>query len=145
MTAFPARLAEQSPGTLSSTRTTLLITVVGFDGNSPAMRALDGAVDQLRGREGSIEIVHVAASSSDTPELSEKARDHLLALEPRWHFQHRDGRNVAEGLVAIADEFRQRYGPEANIFIIVGSSAQHRHRVATSLVRGHRYPVLVVP
>jgi nucleotide-binding universal stress UspA family protein len=38
---------------------THLYLVIGYDGSAPAVRALDTAINLMRGREGSIEVLYV--------------------------------------------------------------------------------------
>jgi hypothetical protein len=108
-------------------------------------RALDHAVAQLHGREGSIELVYVADPLASTRQISDQARAQLLPREPRWHFQRGDGNDVPDALVAAADRLRQDHGSDANIAIVVGSSTEHGDRVARALIHRYRYPIVVVP
>jgi nucleotide-binding universal stress UspA family protein len=137
--------SHQTAGTANSTPSTPFLSVVGFDGTPHALRALDRSVAQLRGREGSIELVYVADPPAQTRQISDEVREHLLTLERRWRFQRRDGTNVPEQLIAVADELQQKNGTDAEIGIVVGSSSEHRTRVVLALIQTHRYPVLVVP
>src|SRR5439155_7278254 len=60
-TAFATEWAmEQTAGTAGSSPGAPVVVVVGFDGSEPAQRALDAAAGLLRGREGQLEVVHVA-------------------------------------------------------------------------------------
>jgi nucleotide-binding universal stress UspA family protein len=136
--------ARQTAGTRAPKRSTRYLSVVGFDGTAHARRALDAAVTHLHGREGAIEVVYVADPPANTGHVSGEVRDHLLNLEPRWHFQRRDGDRVADELIAVADEAYQD-GAHVEIAIVVGSSTENSHRVALALIQRHRYPVLVVP
>jgi nucleotide-binding universal stress UspA family protein len=136
---------QQTAGTRAPQPSTRYLGVVGFDGTAHALRALDTAVARLHGREGSIELVYVADPSGNTRYISEAVRNHLLNLEPRWHFQRRDGDRVPDELTAAADELHQEHDAHVEIDIVVGSSADHGHRVAVALIQRHRYPVLVVP
>jgi hypothetical protein len=77
---------QQTAGTRAPQPSTRYLGVVGFDGTAHALRALDTAVARLHGREGSIELVYVADPSGNTRYISEAVRNHLLNLEPRWHF-----------------------------------------------------------
>jgi nucleotide-binding universal stress UspA family protein len=141
----PDPRVELTAGTTTGKRGASFLSVVGFDGTEHAMRALDGAVSQLHDREGSIELVYVAAPTGNTQKISDEVRVHLLSREPRWHFQRRDGHNVPEELVAVADELRQNHGADATIAVIVGSSPRHSSHIALALIQRHRYPVVVVP
>jgi nucleotide-binding universal stress UspA family protein len=145
---------------------TSLLAVVGFDGSTPALAALEAAAQLIRGREGHLEVVYVAhlpgyASMSAqavvglregfadvAAELSDEARTALDRLEVRWHFQRRNGSVVTE-LVAAASELRDMYGPDSSIVIIVGASEHALHHlagsVASSLARNAGFPLLVVP
>src|SRR6266480_998487 len=51
---------EQTAGTARSSPGAPVVVVVGFDGSEPAQRALDAAARLLRGRDGQLEVVHVA-------------------------------------------------------------------------------------
>ena len=137
--------AHQTAGTSTRKRSAPFLCVVGFDGTAHALRALDRSVAQLRGREGAIELVYVTDRPAHTREISDEIRDHLQILEPRWHFQRRDGTNVPEALIAVASELQQKQGTDAEIEIVVGSSSEHSSRVVVALIQRHRYPVLVVP
>lgn len=80
--------------------------------------------------------------------LAGEARSRLASTEPRWHFQRRDGA-VTHELIAVGDELRRSYGPQARIVVIVGRSAHKFHRVigsvSSGLERVDRFPVVVVP
>jgi hypothetical protein len=146
MTIFPRQWeTQQSPGTATCRRAAPFVSVVGFDGTAHAMQALDSAVAQLHGREGSIELVYVADPLVGTRKISDQARAQLLPREPRWHFQRGDGIDVPDELVAAADRLRQYHGSDANIAIVVGSSTEHGDRVARALIHRYRYPIVVVP
>jgi nucleotide-binding universal stress UspA family protein len=139
--------------------------VVGFDGSPPATRALDAAVNLLRGRTGRIDVVYVAhmpsmasLSADAVTELEqdfddveqelrtlvgERLRDH----EVSWDFERRQGL-IAEDLIAAANDLRAAH-PQATVVIVVGSSSQVMHRVvgsvAVSLARHSPVPLIVVP
>jgi nucleotide-binding universal stress UspA family protein len=136
---------QQTAGTLAPPPSTRYLSVIGFDGTAHALRALDAAVTHLHGREGSIELVYIADPPANTRHVSDEVRNHLLNLEPRWHFQRRDGDSVPDELIAAADELHQEHEAHIEIDIVVGSSTDHGHRVAVALIQRHRYPVLVVP
>jgi nucleotide-binding universal stress UspA family protein len=157
---------QQTAGTASGRLSAPLLAVVGFDGSEPAKRALESAARLLHDRDGHLEVVYVAhapataamtpmamaeiASAFDELErlLGHEVSNRLASTEPRWHFRRRDGA-VARELIAVGDELRQQYGPQATIVLIVGGS-EHRHRrllgsVSSNLERVDRFPVMVVP
>jgi nucleotide-binding universal stress UspA family protein len=139
--------------------------VVGYDGSPPASRALDAAVNLLRGRTGRIEVVYVAHMPSMAAlspgavaeletdfddverELRTLADEQLRGHELDWGFERRQGL-IAEELIAAADEIRAAH-PRATMVIVVGSSSQVMHRVvgsaAVSLARHSPVPLIVVP
>ena len=87
--------------------------VVGYDGSSPAGRALDAAVRLLQGRAGCIDVVWVAHLSSTVrlsadavvemeavfdelePELRAQAAGQLRGRGADWQFERRQGELVA--------------------------------------------------
>jgi nucleotide-binding universal stress UspA family protein len=139
--------------------------VVGYDGSPPASRALDAAVNLLRGRTGRIEVVYVAHMPSMAAlspgavaeletdfddveqELRTLADERLRPHEVNWGFERRQGL-IAEELIAAANEVRATH-PQATVVIVVGSSSQVMHRVvgsaAVSLARHSPVPLVVVP
>jgi nucleotide-binding universal stress UspA family protein len=139
--------------------------VVGYDGSPPATRALDGAVNLLRGRTGSIDVVYVAHLPSmaalsagavaeleaDFDDVEEELRGmigaRLSGREERWDFERRQGQIVEELLAAAADTSTAH--PDATVVIVVGSSSQVTHRivgsVAVGLARHSPVPLVVVP
>jgi nucleotide-binding universal stress UspA family protein len=139
--------------------------VVGYDGSPPASRALDAAVNLLRGRTGRIELVYVAHMPSMATlspgavaeletdfddveqELRTLADEQLRTREVGWGFERRQGL-IAEELIAAADDIRAAH-PHATVVIVVGSSSQVMHRVvgsaAVSLARHSPVPLIVVP
>jgi nucleotide-binding universal stress UspA family protein len=139
--------------------------VVGYDGSAPAVRALDAAVNLLRGREGGIEVVYVAhltateMMSSDAiaemenifddmeRDLLAQADEQLRGREERWTFARRQGL-IAEQLVAAAAAI-VKDNPGDTVVIVVGSSSQASHRmvgsVAVSLARHAQVPLVIVP
>jgi nucleotide-binding universal stress UspA family protein len=139
--------------------------VVGYDGSPPARRALDGAVNLLRGRVGSIDVVYVAhvpsmialsasaVSEIETgfddveQELRTLAGEQLRDREERWGFERRQGL-VVEELLAAAQETGAAH-PDATVVIVVGSSSQVAHRIvgaaAVGLARHSPVPLVVVP
>jgi len=167
-TAFATEWAmEQTAGTAGSSPDDPVVVVVGFDGSEPAQRALDAAAGLLRGREGQLEVVHVAhvsptaalskrsetsaLASVDNVErrLADEVRARLEPMEPRWHFQPRDG-SVADELIAVADEFRRERGPDATIVLVVGGPSRNHHHeiggsVSLTLAEVDRFPLVVVP
>jgi nucleotide-binding universal stress UspA family protein len=139
--------------------------VVGFDGSPPAARALDGAVNLLRGRTGSIDVVYVAHLPSmaalsagavaeleaDFDDVEQELRGiigaQLSDREERWDFERRQGQIVEELLAAAADTSTAH--PDATVVLVVGSSSQVTHRivgsVAVGLARHSPVPLVVVP
>jgi nucleotide-binding universal stress UspA family protein len=164
---------EQTAGTLTGSPDTQVYAVVGFDGSSPALRALDAAARLLNDRPGGMEIVYVAHLSAllaggdvggrasaevvqgfddAARELSDEVRAHLQASHlrgaaQRWHFQRRDGA-IAGQLIAAADDLRRRHGPGASVVIVVGRSEHGYHHVLGSvpqaLERHAHYPLIVI-
>jgi nucleotide-binding universal stress UspA family protein len=167
-TAFATEWAmERTAGTAGNSPDDPVAVVVGFDGSEPAQRALDAAAGLLHGREGQLEVVYVAhvpatAAVSKRTEtsalesadnvrrrLADEVRARLAPMEPRWHFQPRDG-SVAEELIAVADELRRERGPDANIVLVVGGPAREHHHeiggsVSLTLAENDRFPLVVVP
>ena len=139
--------------------------VVGYDGSPPASRALDAAVNLLRGRTGRIEVVYVAHMPSiaamspgavaeieaDFDDVAQELRtladEQLRGREVDWAFERRQGL-IAEELIAAASDIGAAY-PQATLVIVVGSSSQVMHRVvgsvAVSLARHSPVPLVVVP
>jgi nucleotide-binding universal stress UspA family protein len=139
--------------------------VVGYDGSPPAIRALDAAINLLRGRTGRIKVVYVAhmpsmaSLSADAvteleadfddvaKELRTLAGEQLGGHEMDWDFERRQGL-IAEELIAAANETRAAH-PDATVVIVVGSSSQVMHRIvgsaAVSLARHSPVPLVVVP
>jgi nucleotide-binding universal stress UspA family protein len=139
--------------------------VVGYDGSAPAGRALDAAVNLLRGRAGSIEVVYVAhlpstaslsagaigeleANFEDVEqELRTMVSEQLRGQEERWDFRWREG-PIAEVLLAAASDTSAAH-PDATVAIVVGSSSLAAHRlvgsVAVSLARHSPVPLVIVP
>jgi nucleotide-binding universal stress UspA family protein len=142
-----------------------LYLVVGYDGSAPAVRALDGAVRLLSGRDGSIEVVYVAHLTSlemmsadaiaemeisfdqTAQDLRAQAAEQLAGREERWRFERRQGM-ISEQLVAAATQIVDAH-PGDIAAIVVGSSSQAAHRmvgsVAVSLARHAPVPLLIVP
>ena len=139
--------------------------VVGYDGSPSARRALDGAVNLLRGRAGSIDVVYVAHVPSIAAlsagavgeietgfndverELRTLADEQLNGREERWGFERRQGPVVEELLAAATDTGAAH--PDATVVIVVGSSSQAAHRivgaVAVGLARHSPVPLVMVP
>jgi nucleotide-binding universal stress UspA family protein len=139
--------------------------LVGYDGSEPASRALDGAVNLLQGRPGSIDVVYVAHMSSMASlspgaiaeletnfddveqELRTMVGEQLSGREERWSFERRQGQIAEELLVAAKDA--QAAHPDATVVIVVGSSSLVAHRVvgsvAVHLARHSPVPLIVVP
>jgi nucleotide-binding universal stress UspA family protein len=164
---------EQTAGTFTGPSDRPTYAVVGLDGSSSSLRALDTAARLLNDRPGGMEVVYVAhlpamaaaglvgAPSADVQqsfddtarELAEQVRarlqaSHLRAAAQRWHFQRRDGA-IADNLIAVADDLRLRHGPDAAVFLVVGRSEHGYHHVLGSvpaaLERHVHYPVIVIP
>ena len=139
--------------------------VVGYDGSPPADRALDAAVNLLRGRTGRIDVVYVAhlpsmdmlspgavaemESSFDEIErdLRTAAAEQLRGLEEGWGFERRQG-TIADQLIAAAKDARDDH-PGDRVIIVAGSSSHATHRlvgsVAVSLARHSPVPLVIVP
>jgi nucleotide-binding universal stress UspA family protein len=139
--------------------------VVGFDGSPPSVRALDAAVNLLRGRPGRIELVYVAHMPSmaalspgavgelevDFNEVEQELRAmagaRLSGREDRWGFERRQG-SITEELLAAAKDIGAAH-PDATVAVMVGSSSQAAHRVvgsvAVGLARHSPVPLIVVP
>jgi nucleotide-binding universal stress UspA family protein len=142
-----------------------LYLVVGYDGSDPAGRALDAAVNLLRGRTGEIDVVYVAhmpgydMMSADAvaeeqitfddieKDLRAAAAEQLRGREERWQFERRTGL-IADQLLATAKAIHESH-PGDTVAIIVGSSSQALHRMlgsaAVSLARHSPVPVVIVP
>jgi len=154
-----------APVSTTTPPTTDLRLVVGYDGSPPAGRALDAAVNLLRGRTGRIEVVYVAHLPSTVAlspgavaeletdfddveqELRTFADEQLRGHVEGWGFERRQGL-IAEELVAAANDIRAAH-PDATVVIVVGSSSQVMHRVvgsvAVGLARHSPVPLVVVP
>jgi nucleotide-binding universal stress UspA family protein len=142
-----------------------LYLVVGYDGSAPAVRALDTAVNLLRGREGGIEVLYVpqlttaemmsAVAVAETEitfdeiaqDLRAQAAEQLRGREDRWAFGHGQG-TITDVLIQAAEKIRDDR-PGDNVAIVVGSSSQAMHRlvgsVAVSLARRASVPLVIVP
>jgi nucleotide-binding universal stress UspA family protein len=142
-----------------------LYLVVGYDGSPPAVRALDAAVNLLRDRDGSIDVVYIAHLTSlemmsadaiaemeisfdqAAQDLEAQAGEQLSGREDRWRFERRQGM-IAEQLVAAAAQILGAH-PGETVAIVVGSSSQAAHRmigsVAVSLARHAPVPLVIVP
>ena len=142
-----------------------LYLVVGYDGSAPATRALDAAVNLLRGRHGLIDVVYVAhmpgidmMSAGAVAEeqitfddierdLRTAAAEQLSGREERWQFERRQGM-IADQLLAAAKDIHESH-PGDVVSIVVGSSSQALHRMlgsaAVSLARHSPVPVVIVP
>jgi nucleotide-binding universal stress UspA family protein len=139
--------------------------VVGFDGSSPSIRALDAAANLLQGRTGRIEVVYVAHMPSMAAlspgavaemeidfndveqELRTMAGTQLGDRVEDWGFERRQG-SIAEELLAAARDIGAAQ-PDATVVIVVGSSSLAAHRVvgsvAVGLARHSPVPLIVVP
>jgi nucleotide-binding universal stress UspA family protein len=139
--------------------------VVGFDGSPPAARALDAAVNLLRGRAGGIEVMYVAHMPSvaalsagaigelekDFNDVEQELRamvgEQLGGREDRWVLERRQGPIVEELLAAAKDTGAAH--PDATVAIVVGSSSLVAHRVvgsvAVGLARHSHVPLVIVP
>ena len=142
-----------------------LYLVIGYDGSAPAVRALDTAINLMRGREGSIEVLYVpqlttaemmsAAAVAETEatfdeiaqDLRAQAAGQLRGRDDRWVFARGRG-TITDALIGSAEKIRDDR-PGDNVAIVVGSSSQAMHRlvgsVAVSLARRAQVPVLIVP
>ena len=139
-----------------------LYLVVGYDGSPPGNRALDVAVNLLRGRTGRIEVVYIAhlpgidmlsanAVGQMEIDFDEIARDlrtaaeqQLRGREERWGFERRQG-SIADELTAAATGIRDSH-PGDSVAIVVGSSSHAMHRVigSVAVILAHRAPVPIV-
>lgn len=139
--------------------------LVGYDGSPPATRALDAAVNLLRGRAGGIEVMYVAHMPSmaalsagavgeletDFDEIEQELRamvgEQLGGREERWVLERRQGPIVEELLAAAKDTGAAH--PDATVVIVVGSSSLVTHRVvgsvAVGLARHSPVPIVIVP
>jgi nucleotide-binding universal stress UspA family protein len=145
-----------------------LYLVVGYDGSAPATRALDAAAPQLRGRDGSIDVVYVphmpsvdmlspgAVAGMETTfdeiarDLQAQASEQLRGREERWRFERAQDMitDITGVLIGAAERIRDAH-PGDNVAIVVGSSSQAMHRVvgsvAVSLARRAPVPIVIVP
>jgi nucleotide-binding universal stress UspA family protein len=139
--------------------------VVGYDGSSPASRALDGATRLLEGQIGCIDVVYVSQLSSlallspgaiaqveeDFDEIEQELRTQaagqLRTSGAAWQFERRQG-VIAGQLIAAATAIGEAH-PDENVAIIVGSSSHATHRVvgsvAVGLARHSPVPLIIVP
>jgi nucleotide-binding universal stress UspA family protein len=139
--------------------------MVGFDGSPPAIRALDAAVNLLRGRPGRLHVVyvgHLPSMDALSPgaiaelevdfddvaqELRTMAADRLRGREERWDFVKRQG-SITQELIAAAKQTGDAH-PDATPAIVVGSSSHVAHRmvgsVAVGLARHAPVPLVIVP
>ena len=144
---------------------THLYLVIGYDGSAPAVRALDTAINLMRGREGSIEVLYVpqlttaemmsAAAVAETEatfdeiaqDLRAQAAEQLRGRDDRWVFARGRG-TITDALIGSAEKIRDDR-PGDNVAIVVGGSSQAMHRlvgsVSVSLARRAQVPVLIVP
>ena len=139
--------------------------VVGYDGSPPAIRALDGAVRLLQGRDGRIDVVYVAHLSSAVmmsagavaemesgfdeieQDLRAEVGQRLTGQVENWGFERLQG-IVADELIAMATGIHEAQ-PGHTVVIVVGSSSTAAHRivgsVAVHLARHSPVPVIIVP
>ena len=140
--------------------------VIGFDGSSAAIRALDAAARLLSVRPpGRITVVWVAhlggevSLSADAvaivendfdqvaSELRTAAAERLAGSGLPWDFRWRQGL-IARELTAAAQEV-QAARPDDAVVILVGSSTSAMHRmvgsVAVQLAHHAPVPVTIVP
>jgi nucleotide-binding universal stress UspA family protein len=139
--------------------------MVGFDGTPPAIRALDAAVNLLRGRPGHLHVVYVAHLPSmdalspgavaeleaDFDDIEQELRgmveERLRGREERWSLERRQGAITPELIAAAKDTGDAHSG--ATAAIVVGSSSHLTHRVvgsvAVGLARHSPVPLLIVP
>lgn len=140
--------------------------VVGFDGSDPSERALQAAVQMLRARRGRIEVVFVGhvptaaaysasalveiAGALDETErtLAHQVGEVLDGQGIEWHFQRRDG-EIADQLIAAAEEQSASSRPDTQVAVVVGGTARRIDRyfrsVPRHLIRRDLFRVLVVP
>ena len=158
-------LEAPSEPRVCATRKDLLL-VVGYDGSPPSQRGLEKAAELLGCREGWLEVVfvgHTPSTVTYAPEaiaelrqgldeeskmLEKQAAAVLIHQRRHWRFRRRDGA-VAEQLLSVAKELRDRYRTTKDIAIVVGGSAQRYHHivgsVSASLARSCKFPIIVVP
>ena len=138
--------------------------VVGYDGSSPANRALDAALALRQGRRGHITVAYVAHVPSEAmfsanavaaidESLKEIEQDLGAAVTERlrneedWGFEGRVG-IISDELLAVAKEVRES-SPNGTVAIVVGTSSHAMHHllgsVAVSLARRSSVPVVMVP
>lgn len=161
-----ADTTQGQPQAATDTPSTVkLHLLVGYDDSPPASRALDAAVNLLRGRNGSIDVVWVAHVPSvdmlsadaiveveaDFDDIEKELRASAAAqLDGRgvaWEFRRRQGL-IAEELIAAASAVRDAH-PGDTVVIVVGSSSHASHRivgsVAVGLARHCPVPLVIVP
>ncbi len=139
--------------------------VVGYDGSPPASRALNAAVNLLRGRTGHIDLLYVAHLTSTVmmsagavaemevdfneveQDLRAAAAEQLRGQDLSWGFTRREGQ-IADELIEVANAISLAH-PGDTVVIVVGSSSSAMHRmvgsVAVSLARHSPVPLVVVP
>jgi nucleotide-binding universal stress UspA family protein len=139
--------------------------VVGYDGSPPGDRALDAAVNLLRGRTGRIDVAYVAHLTSTEmmsaaavgemevtfeeveKELRASAAEKLGGSGLDWSFYRRQGPIAAE-LITVARAIGEEH-PGDTVVIVVGSSSSTVHRmvgsVPVSLARHSPVPLIIVP
>jgi hypothetical protein len=168
LTTYP----DQTAGTLGSPDRPVY-AVVGFGGSASSLRALDAAARLLNERPGGMQIVYVAHAEAmatadltgeaaaemrqslddATRDLSHRVRahlqgSHLRGAAQRWHFQRRTG-EVADNLIAVADELRCQHGPDATVTLVVGRSDHGYHhalgQVPSALGQHVHYPLIIIP
>ena len=153
------------PVSIPSSPIAPLRIVVGYDGSPPATRALDAAVNLLRGRTGHIDVVYVAHLTStvmmsagavaemevDFTEIERELRDlaaeQLRGHDLSWGFDRREGQ-IADELIEVAKTIGLVH-PGDTVVIVVGSSSNALHRMvgsaAVSLARHSPVPLVIVP
>ncbi len=139
--------------------------VVGYDGSPPASRALDAAVNLLRGRTGHIDVAYVAHLTStvmmsagavaemeeDFTEIEQDLRttaaEQLRGHDVSWGFVRREGQ-IADELIEVAKAIGLAH-PADTVVIVVGSSSNAMHRMvgsaAVALARRSPVPLVIVP
>ncbi len=139
--------------------------VVGYDGSPPAIRALNAAVNLLRGRTGHVDVVYVAHLTSTVMmsagavaemeedfteierELRTVAAEQLSGHDLSWGFDRREGQ-IADELIEVAKAIGLAH-PADTVVIVVGSSSNALHRMvgsaAVSLARHSPVPLVIVP
>jgi nucleotide-binding universal stress UspA family protein len=148
-------------------RSSRVLVVVGFDGTAPSERALRSALRLLSGRPGLLEVVYVASPPAtvafsaeamaemqagfdeEQRKLAERAESIIAPHGIEWHFQRRDGSDIAHELLVVAEDLAESGGAESRVGLVVGGSAHRIHRhlnsVPLRLIKRDRFSIVVVP